>query len=330
MVKKFVWIFNTVVFLIFAAVLADFFGVIGSERNVSVAINEGDGISAIAGKLQQEHIILNKYLFTSFYKIGGANITINPGTITVNSSMSYKEIIEAIEKVSVSQITVTIPEGFENREIADRLFSNDIISDENEFNAALKKYTFTLDDGTVIDGSENSLSGFLFPDTYNFYKNTEPNEVIAVLTDNFKAHWLTEYTKRCRELDMTVNEAVILASVIEREANNPDDFKMVSSVFHNRLKQDMKLESCATVQYILEERKRVLSLEDVKIKSPYNTYINKGLPPAAIASPGIIAIEAALYPADSDYLFFFTDKNGITHFSKTNEEHNEKINKYGL
>ena len=330
MVKRFVRIFNTLVLIVFAVILADFFGLYGSDKNVSVTIGEGDGISAIASKLQDEHIVISKYLFNAFCKIGGADIKINPGTVTVNSSMSYKEILNAVEKASDSQITVTIPEGFENREISDRLFSNDIISSEDEFNAALKHTSFTLDDGTVVDGSAGGLSGYLFPDTYNFYKNTPSDDVIKVMTSNFKAHWLSEYTDRCKELDMTVNEAVILASIIEREANNAADFKTVSSVFHNRLNTGMKLESCATVQYILEERKSVLSLDDVKIKSPYNTYIVKGLPPAAISSPGITAIEAALYPDETEYLFFFVDKNGTTHFSKTNEEHNALIEKHGL
>ena len=330
MTKKFVWIFNTLVIIVFAVVMLDFFGVTGSKNEVTVQISEGDGISVISEKFHKENIVISKNLFNLFCKIGKSNINVTPGTITVNSKMSYKELAEAIEKVSDSHITVTIPEGFETREIADRLVSNDILKDEGEFFEALKNYTLVLDDGTEIRGEENSLSGFLFPDTYNFYDFSEPNEVIEIMTSNFKKHWLSDYTKRCNELGMTVNEAIVLASIIEREGNNEMDFRLVSSVFHNRLKKGMKLESCATVQYILSERKPVLSVSDTKIKSPYNTYLNVGLPPAAIASPGLMAIEAALYPEESDYLFFFTDKNGDTHFTHTLEEHNSLINKYGL
>lgn len=330
MTKKFVWIFNICVIIIFAIILTDFFGIVGSKNSVKLEINEGDGISAVADRLKRNNIVISKNLFLLYCKIGDSDIKLQPGEFEVNSGMSYPKLVNAIEQSSDSSYSVTIPEGFETREIADRLLSNDVIKNENEFFDALKKYSFTLDDGTVINGAENSLNGFLFPDTYNFYKSTEPTEIIKAMTDNFKKHWLDDYSKRAKKLDMSVEEIVTLASVIEREGDNSDDFKLVSSVFHNRLKNNMKLESCATVQYILSERKPVLSVADTKIKSPYNTYLNEGLPPAAISSPGVMAIEAALYPEESDYLFFFTDKNGETHFTKSLEEHNKLINEYGL
>lgn len=328
--KKFIWIFNILVLILFAVILTDFFGLIGSKKEVSVQIKEGDGISAISQKLKDENIVISKLMFQFFCTVGNSDISVNPGTITVNSGMSYKEIMEAIELVAIDQVTVTIPEGFENREITDRLIANDVITNEENFQNALSSYSFALDDGTQISGVSNYLSGFLFPDTYNFPHKTSPENVIEIMTNNFKNHWISEYTKRAKELDMTVEEIIILASIIEREANNADDFKEVSAVFHNRLKIGMKLESCATVQYILSERKPVLSIADTKIDSPYNTYKYEGLPPTAIAAPGLFAIEAALYPSDSENLFFFTDKNGITHFSKTNDEHNKLINQYGL
>lgn len=330
MTKKFVWIFNICVIIIFAIILTDFFGIVGSKNSVKLEINEGDGISAVADRLKRNNIVISKNLFLLYCKIGDSDIKLQPGEFEVNSGMSYPKLVNAIEQSSDSSYSVTIPEGFETREIADRLLSNDVIKNENEFFDALKKYSFTLDDGTVINGAENSLNGFLFPDTYNFYKSTDPTEIIKAMTDNFKKHWLDDYSKRAKKLDMSVEEIVTLASIIEREGDNSDDFKLVSSVFHNRLKNNMKLESCATVQYILSERKPVLSVADTKIKSPYNTYLNEGLPPTAISSPGVMAIEAALYPEESDYLFFFTDKNGETHFTKSLEEHNKLINEYGL
>lgn len=330
MTKKFVWIFNICVIIIFAIILTDFFGVVGSKNSVKLEINEGDGISSVADRLKRNNIVISKNLFLLYCKIGDSDIKLQPGEFEVNSGMSYPKLVNAIEQSSASSYSVTIPEGFETREIADRLLSNDVIKNENEFSDALKKYSFTLDDGTVINGAENSLNGFLFPDTYNFYKSTEPKEIIKAMTDNFKKHWLADYSKQAKKLNMSVEEIVTLASIIEREGDNSDDFKLVSSVFHNRLKNNMKLESCATVQYILSERKPVLSIADTKIKSPYNTYLNEGLPPTAISSPGVMAIEAALYPEESDYLFFFTDKNGETHFTKSLEEHNRLINEYGL
>lgn len=330
MSKKIIWIFNLIVIIIFSIIMIDFFGLFGSKDEIYIDIKEGDGLAIISQKFQDENIVLSKTLFSLYCKIGESKIAVMPGRITVNASMSYPKLVKAIEKPSVERFSITIPEGFETREIADRLFANDIIKDENEFFTALKDFSFTLDDGTVIDGNENSLNGFLFPDTYLFEKKTPVNTVIKLMTDNFKKHWLNEYTKRAKELKMSLNEIVTLASIIEREGNNEADFKLISSVFHNRLKKNIKLESCATVQYILSERKPVLSIKDTKIVSPYNTYLNEGLPPTAIASPGLLAIEAALFPEESDYMFFFTDKNGITHFTRTASEHNNLINQYGL
>ena len=137
-----------------------------------------------------------------------------------------------------------------------------------------------------------------------------------------------KYKGRAKEMNMTMDEAVTLASIIEREALGDEDRKLVSSVFHNRMDSSNYpyLQSCATVQYVLKERKPVLSVEDTKIDSPYNTYINKGLPIGPIASPGEKSIEAALYPEETDYLFFVLGSDNKHHFSKTYEEHMQNKN----
>jgi len=127
---------------------------------------------------------------------------------------------------------------------------------------------------------------------------------------------------------MTIDEVVTLASIIEREAKTDEDRKLISSAFHNRLKNNMFLQSCATIQYILKERKEVLLYKDLEVQSPYNTYKNPGLPPGPIASPGLKSIEAALYPADTDYLYFFAKKDGTHVFSRTFKEHIQLQNKY--
>jgi UPF0755 protein len=150
------------------------------------------------------------------------------------------------------------------------------------------------------------------------------------MVNNFENRWKPEYAARAKEINMTMDEVITLASIIEREAKLAEDFPLVSSVFHNRLKIKKPLESCATVQYILQERKAILSIMNTRIESPYNTYKYPGLPPSPISSPGDLAIKSALYPTDTDKLFFFTDKNGINHYSVTYEEHNSQIKEYGL
>ena len=141
--------------------------------------------------------------------------------------------------------------------------------------------------------------------------------------DNFDKHFKEEYYDRASELEMTVDEIVTLASIIERETNNAEERKKVAGVFYNRLEQNMKLQSCATVQYALQERKPVLSVSDTKIESPYNTYVNYGLPVGPIASPGESCIEAALYPEETDALYFVLDSDGNHVFSETFEGHVE-------
>lgn len=320
---------NLAILVVFGFFMLDFFGIVGSKKEVTVRIENGDTPTSIAEKLKDEKIVSSAFLFKTFYKLGVYNDTINPGEFTVSSNMPYKEIVERIKHTSNEINTVTIPEGFTNAEIAERLFNNEIISDKKEFENALKEYSFSFE-GIKINGKDNSLNGYLFPDTYEFYHDSHPKDVIKKMAENFISHCGEEYVQRAKDLNMDFEDVVILASIIQREAKYEDDFYTVSSVFHNRLKIDMKLQSCATVQYILNERKAVLSVSDTKIDSPYNTYKYSGLPPTAISSPGELALKAVLYPDDTDYLYFFTDKNGNTHFSKTLSEHNSLMNEYPL
>lgn len=307
----------------------DMVGIIGSSESVAVTISEQDNLTTISQKLEDGGVVLSKYIFKYYYQLTNPDATIYPGTVTVKQNSSYNEIVKAISNPVTNTVTMTIPEGFEVREITARLLQNGFIQSEEEFQSTLKSFTFQTKQGTLITG-EAFLEGYLFPDTYQVKKNASAEEIIELLTSNFQSKWTDQYETRARELNMSIREVITLASIVEREARKTEDFPLVASVFHNRLKNGKRLESCATVQYILKERKPVLSVADTKIDSPYNTYQNDGLPPAPISSPGILAIEAVLYPKETDYLYFFTDKNGDNHYSKTYEEHNQKIQQYGL
>lgn len=320
---------NLIILAIFCFFLLDFFGIVGSKNEITIRVENGDNPTTVSQKLKDEKIINSTFLFKTFFKLGVYDNVIKPGEFTVSSNMAYKEIVERIKHINNETNSVTIPEGFTNDEIIDRLINNEIISDKKEFEEALKNYSFSFE-GIETNGNSNSLNGYLFPDTYEFYHDSIPKDVIKKMTENFVNHCSSEYAQRAKDLGMSFEDVVILASIIQREAKYEDDFYTVSSVFHNRLKIDMKLQSCATVQYILKERKAVLSVADTKIDSPYNTYKYAGLPPTAICSPGELAIKAALYPDNTDYLYFFTDKNGDTHFSKTLNEHNSLMGQYPL
>jgi len=176
---------------------------------------------------------------------------------------------------------------------------------------------------------ENRLEGYLFPDTYQFSLSEGAYSIINKMLARFDEIYTQEYRTRAKSLGMTDDEIITLASVIEREAQGDGDRKTVAGVFHNRLKnaQYPYLESCATVQYILKERKPVLSVADTKIDSPYNTYQNPGLPAGPIASPGQKSIEAALYPEAHNYLFFVMDSTGKHRFAETFSEHQKNMSK---
>lgn len=326
--KRIYSLFFGIVLIVFCIFCGDVLGWGATSQPIQITISENDNLSVLSQRLKNEKIVLSKHLFKLFYQWNTHSSTIHPGTITVHTNDSYQQIAKAVVDTSKDTVTVTIPEGFEAREIAARLLKNELITSENEFESELRNFSFTTNQGDIIQG--DALCGFLFPDTYAIPQSITPKAILSLMTDNFKSKWTDEYQKKADQLDMDITDVITLASIVEREARKEKDFPLVASVFHNRLKEGKKLESCATVQYILKERKPVLSVSDTKIDSPYNTYQYKGLPPGPISSPGLTAIEAVLSPAKTDYLYFFTDKNGDNHYAKTYAEHNTLIEQFGL
>jgi len=174
----------------------------------------------------------------------------------------------------------------------------------------------------LVKDSEKNSEGYLFPDTYEVPKKYGAEKMAKVMLSNFNQLAIeNKFTDRAEELGFSLDEIIILASIIEKEAKFSDEKNRVSTVFHNRLKIGMKLQSCATIQYILGEPKEILDENDLKIDSPYNTYLYKGLPPGPICNPGLDSIIAALEPNEEDYLYFVLGENGRHIFSKTYQEH---------
>jgi UPF0755 protein len=209
---------------------------------------------------------------------------------------------------------ITIPEGFTCLQIAELLDQKNIV--EKEFFLKLTKY------------GEKSYEGYLFPDTYEVPKKYGSENMLKLLLSNFNR--VVEDNKlrnKADKIGFSLDKIIILSSIIEKEAKFTEEKKKVSTVFYNRLKKGMKLQSCATIQYILEKPKERLDENDLKIDSPYNTYLYKGLPPGAICNPGLDSIMAALEPVKEDYLYFVLGENGRHIFSKTYQEHLKNKNK---
>ncbi|MBQ6999381.1 MAG: endolytic transglycosylase MltG [Clostridia bacterium] len=307
--------------IIFALnVYTDVFG--GAGTNVEMTVPKGATGGEIVDMLKARGVIEYPFVFKIYAAFSGMDSQYKSGDFAVNTGNSYKELLDILTGESnsvVNKVKITIPEGFETDMIAAAMEQAGICSADEFLKAAsTTDYDFDfLDDIDNKSDRKYVLEGYLFPTTYTFNKNTPASEVVYGMLTIFE-QVISKY-----DID-NIDETVILASVIEREALGDVDRRTVSSVFHNRLNGKgglTKLQSCATVQYILGERKSVLSEADTKIDSPYNTYLYEGLPVGPIANPGEESIAAAINPEDTDYLYFGVNKSGKHTFSVNYEEH---------
>ena len=230
--------------------------------------------------------------------------------------MTLSEIAEIIISGKTNNITFTIPEGYTIYQMADKLSEEGIV-DREKFVSLLPDGNFSYDFLSDAQSGKNHLEGYLFPETYTVEFGADEETIINTMLNQFDTVFTEEFKARAEELGYSLNEIMVIASIIERETQVDEERGKVSSVIYNRLKEGMPLQMCSTVQYILGEQKEILSNADTQIESPYNTYINQGLPPGPICCPGLASIEAALYPDETDYLYFVvSDKlDGTQKFS---------------
>jgi UPF0755 protein len=241
--------------------------------------------------------------------------------------MSMEEIMNLLIEGKAETVRFTIPEGYDIRRTTAKLSEEGLINAETfakEIESGQFDYEFLKD----TPAGPDRLEGYLFPETYEIFANANEHDIIDKMLYQFNKVFTEEYYTRAEELGMSVRDVITLASIIEREARVPEDRPVIASVFYNRMKIDMPLQSCATVQYILGEQKSRLTTKDTQIESPYNTYLHTGLPPGPIASPGADSIKAALYPADTDYLFFLAKGDGAHVFSRTYDQFLKDKDKY--
>lgn len=314
-------IFKTVMYILFvlgvSAYLSyniimignDVFAFVKPETEKTISITSSMSNSDIAKQLKENGIINYEWVFELYAKNKYEKDPYLTGDFTVKPSMNYDELIKTLKFVEVEReiIKITIPEGFTTDQIIDLLVSEGIGSRE-KFVDVINNYGFKHEFVKKLSALPKSpdrryrLEGYMFPDTYLFYKDDSEVVVINKLLNNFESKFDESFYKRCDEIGMNFDQVIILASMVEAEAKLPIDLELVSSVFHNRLKStkaDYKKMQCdATVQYFLPERKEILPVVDTLIDHPYNTYVYEGLPPGAIGNPGIDAITAALWPDD--------------------------------
>ncbi|MGI6705441.1 MAG: endolytic transglycosylase MltG [Clostridia bacterium] len=312
------------------------------KETVEIVIPKGESVSSIARILEENHLIRNRQVFkliVDFFDKGGK---LKAGQYNLSKSMTTSEIIDQLSQGDgrADVMKIVIPEGMTVEQIANSLVKQGALKDTNKFLELCKTgenfmdYSFISDLEKLEDQERRYvLEGYLFPDTYQIFKDASEEQIIRKMMDRFSDIYEEKYHERADELGMTQDQVIILASIIEKEGK-PKDFKKISAVFHNRLKEKMLLGSCVTLQYALRTNRLVLTDKDTSDDSPYNTYKRPGLPIGAVCNPGKQAIEAALYPDEEfmkeGYLYFaLTDPaTGDLAFSKTKKEHDKVVAKY--
>ncbi len=289
--------------------------------SVTITVPDGAGTADIARSLKSQGVISHSVFFRFMSRVKGFDGKYRTGEFEIRKGNGYLQLFAQLTTPSAYHNGwLTIPEGYTLKKIAAAVSSAGLASQQAFTEALNQDYDF---DFLPAKKRNNYLEGYLFPDTYNFTKDMTPQDMIRAMLKRFDAVFTQQYRQRAQAMGLSMDEVVILASMIEAEAGSDADRAKVSSVFHNRLASSDKpyLESCATVQYILGKRKNVLSVSDTKINSPYNTYINKGLPIGPICSPGEASIKAALYPEQTDYYYFQSDANGKLYYAETFDAH---------
>jgi UPF0755 protein len=305
----------------------EFINTIPDNKNVvkTLDIKQGESAIKIIRDLEKEGVITSARKFFYYARLNKRINAIKFGEYEFTTSMRPFEVLDALVKGDVKKYKITIPEGHNIYQVAD-LLSYDLKVNKDEFmNKALNK---EFVNSLGIDAP--TLEGYLFPDTYYFTKGIPLNGIISKMVENYKRNFTDSMKERAKELNMTEHEVVTLASIIEKETSKLDEMPLISAVFHNRLKKKMRLQTDPTVIYGIKDFNGNLTKKDLETKTPYNTYRIYGLPPTPIANPGRAALEAALYPNKTTYLYFVSKNNGSHYFSKDFEEHRKAVYKYQI
>lgn len=302
-----------------------------ATEDIRVEIPQGSSADRIAAVLEENNLIRDEFAFKYLSRKTGLAAEFKAGIYYLDRAMSARDIMEELVSGGrdIGVHIFTIPEGFEIRNMAQLLAEQGIVDGDTFIEMASNVDMFRDKHAFLSDlPQEQGLEGYLYPDTYQIDYETEKKEeaIINMMLSNFGSKYGEDFRQRQEEMGLSLDQVITMASIIEREAQVESERRTISAVFYNRIEDGMRLQSCATVQYILGERKPNLSYEDVRIDSPYNTYMNAGLPPSPIASPGLSSIEAALNPEDVDYFFFVARGDGSHIFSNTYEEHLEAQN----
>ncbi|PXF59392.1 MAG: endolytic transglycosylase MltG [Deltaproteobacteria bacterium] len=297
-------------------------------KNQVVLIPTGSTFSSVAQLLETKGLIKSKRAFYCLAWWEDATTRIKAGEYELSPAQTPIEILDYLVQGKIRQYIVTIPEGYNLFQIDDLLANAKLISNDSFLNVARDKNILrTL--GIKADSAE----GYIYPDTYQLTNDATAHEMLRTFVNHFREVWNSEeFSRRTEELGVQIHDIVTIASIVEKEAMRSRERPLIACVFWNRLKKDMPLQADPTVHYgILVEtkvKKRRLRWKDLRKKTPYNTYVNRGLPKGPISNPGKESIRSTLHPSKKDYLFFVSRNNGTHCFSRTLAEHNRAVDQY--
>jgi len=300
---------------------------VGPGTPIAVMIPKGASTWRIGEDLARAGLVRDARALVIATMLRRAAGRLRHGEYLLAPSQSALQIVDALVKGEVVLHRVTIPEGYTIRQIADLLSVAGLADGDRFLNLALRGGRGLRRPG-LADLPVDSLEGYLFPDTYQFARGLETEGLLGAIVDRFETAVGITLRSSAEARGVTLHQLLTVASMIERETRVPDERRIVASVIYNRLAKGMRLEIDATVLYALGRHKDVVTLEDLAVDSPYNTYRYPGLPPGPIANPGLAAITAAAGPAQTPYLFYVLKPDGHHYFSRTLEEHRAAIRRY--
>ena len=295
------------------------------SKETLVTVQPGERFDHLLKRLKEAGIIQSPFRFRVIARLGKYDQKIRAGEYLLSPDISPLEILEMMSRGKVYLRRMTVPEGYTIAQI-DALAAEAVMLEPGVFSQAATNSEFVRKQGI----SAETLEGYLFPDTYFFPKGAAAETIVQTMLERFRAVFSGEWEKRAAELGFSVHEVVTLASIIEKETGDSEERPLIASVFHNRLKRKMRLQSDPTVIYGAEDYEGNLTRKHLDAATPYNTYRTGGLPPGPIANPGEEALRAALYPAESKYLYFVSKGDATHQFSTNLADHNRAVRKYQL
>lgn len=310
-----------------------------ATKTIAVEVPIGSGLSSISTLLEEKGVIKDARVFKYYAKFKNES-QFQAGNYDLTQAMTFDELIESLKTGKVYRkpvFTMTIPEGLTLEQIGQIIEKKtpytqqefmDLVTSDTFVQQMMANYPELVTEAVLADNIRYDLEGYLYPATYPYYEEKPSlegivEEMIAAMNNVVK-----NYSDVLAEKQMSVHQLLTFASLLEEEATAQTDRETIASVFYNRINTDMPLQTDPTVLYALGDHKDRVLYEDLEVDNAYNTYKNKGLPPGPIAGAGKTSIEATLNPSETEYFYFLADKEGVNHFSKTYDEHLQKVEKY--